>query len=115
MPRRPTQPRRLSRPTPPDRPCPALAPQQPTRAPGPVGRAVAWAGHYVDLDRFASREYLVGRLQAMSGAIAARAMDVIGGAVGVVVEIFFVVFTLFYLFRDGDKLGLAARSLLPLD
>lgn len=81
----------------------------------PWGRPVAWVSQYVDVRPYLTREYLADRLNDVGGAVAARVFTVLGGVVGVVVQMFFVVFTLFYLFRDGDRLRLAARGILPLD
>ena len=39
----------------------------------------------------------------------------VGGAVGAVVQIVLVVFTLFYLFRDGDRIRHAVYDILPLE
>lgn len=80
-----------------------------------IGRSVQWAGKYVNVDRVASQEYLAERLQGVSGAVARRTLNVVGGAVGAIVQIFFVIFTMFYLFRDGDELRLGVRRLLPLE
>ena len=40
---------------------------------------------------------------------------VVGGAVGAMVQIVIVVFTLFYLFRDGDRLRRTVYELMPLE
>jgi predicted PurR-regulated permease PerM len=39
---------------------------------------------------------------------------VVGGAVGAIVQMVLVVFTLFYLFRDGERIRHAAYGLLPI-
>ena len=51
----------------------------------------------------------------MSGAIAGRTLGVVGGLAGLVVEIFFVIFTMYYLFRDGERLRRALKNVLPLE
>jgi predicted PurR-regulated permease PerM len=53
-------------------------------------------------------------LKGVSGAIAGRTLGFVGGAVGFVVEVFFVIFTMYYLFRDGDRMREAAGDLVPL-
>jgi len=81
-----------------------------------LGRFINWLGQYVDLTNFNSQEFVAERVKNISGgAIAGRTLGVLGGAVGVVVEIFFVIFTMYYLFRDGDRLRSALRSALPLE
>jgi predicted PurR-regulated permease PerM len=81
----------------------------------PTGRALAWAGQYVSLDRLRSPEFIKAQLQGMGGTIAQRTVDVVGGMVGAVVKIFFVIFTMFYLFRDGDRIVHGLPNMLPLD
>lgn len=79
-----------------------------------LGPAVRWLGQYVDLSRLGSQEFLAERLKGVSGAIAARTLGFVGGAVGFVVEVFFVIFTMYYLFRDGERLRAAAYEMMPL-
>lgn len=78
------------------------------------GPVVRWLGQYVDLNKFASQEFIAERLKGVSGAIAARTLGFVGGFVGFVVEVFFVIFTMYYLFRDGEKLRAAAYDMVPL-
>jgi predicted PurR-regulated permease PerM len=79
-----------------------------------TGPAVRWLGQYVDLSRLGSQEFVAERLKGVSGAIAARTLGFVGGAVGFVVEVFFVIFTMYYLFRDGEHLRGAAYGMVPL-
>lgn len=80
-----------------------------------VGRALSWLGQYVDVEQFRSQQFVAERLKGISGTIAARTLGFVGGAVGFVVEVFFVIFTMYYLFRDGDRLRTALYDLLPLE
>jgi predicted PurR-regulated permease PerM len=79
-----------------------------------VGPIVRWLGQYIDLSRLGSQEFIAERLKGISGAIAARTLGFVGGAVGFVVEVFFVIFTMYYLFRDGERLRAAAYDIVPL-
>ena len=79
-----------------------------------VGPLVRWLGQYVDLGRLGSQEFIAERLKGVSGAIASRTLGFVGGAVGFVVEVFFVIFTMYYLFRDGERLRAAAYDIVPL-
>ncbi|HEV2864745.1 MAG TPA: AI-2E family transporter [Pyrinomonadaceae bacterium] len=74
-----------------------------------------WLGQYVDLSQFNSQQFVAERLKGLSGAIASRSVGFFGGLVGFVVDVFFVIFTLYYLFRDGDRLSRALRGALPLE
>ena len=80
-----------------------------------VGRALRWVDRFVDIDRLQSHEYLAERARAVSGTVARRTLNLVGGLVGAVVQMFFVIFTMFYLFRDGPRLRSRLRDLLPLD
>ena len=51
----------------------------------------------------------------MSGQVAGETLGVIGGVIGALVQMFFVVFTMYYLFRDGDKIFTTVRDALPLE
>jgi predicted PurR-regulated permease PerM len=75
---------------------------------------VRWLGQYVDLSKVASQEAIAERLKGVSGAIASRTLGFVGGVVGFIVEVFFVIFTMYYLFRDGERLRAAAYDMMPL-
>lgn len=80
-----------------------------------TGRYLRWLGQYVDIEQLRSQSFLVERLKGMSGAIADRTLGFVGGLLGVIVEFFFVVFTMYYLFRDGERLRAGLRDALPLN
>ena len=70
---------------------------------------------YVDIDPAAAQQFLSERLQMLGGALAASTLLVVGGAVGAVVQIVLVVFTLFYMFRDGDRIRRALYDIVPVE
>jgi predicted PurR-regulated permease PerM len=80
-----------------------------------TGPVLNWLGQYVDIEQFRSQEFIVERLRGMSGAIAGRTLGFVGGVVGVVVQVFFVIFTMYYLFRDGDRIVKFLPDVLPLE
>ena len=80
-----------------------------------TGRVLRWVSQYIDIEQVRSGQYLLERLQGVSGQLAGRTLGVIGGVIGAVVQMFFVVFTMYYLFRDGDKIFAALRDALPLE
>ncbi len=79
-----------------------------------LGPSVRWVGQYIDISKLGSQEFIAERLKGVSGAIASRTLGFVGGAVGFVVEVFFVIFTMYYLFRDGERLRAAAYDMTPL-
>ncbi len=80
-----------------------------------VGRVLGWAERYVDTGHLRDPETIKQYLEGMSGAIAQRTVRLAGGALGAVVEIFFILFTMYYLFRDGAGIVRGLPSVLPLE
>ncbi len=80
-----------------------------------TGRLLGWASRYIDVERLRSGEYLGQQLSGISGGLAGRTLGVIGGLIGAIVQMFFVVFTMYYLFRDGDRIFVTIKNSLPLD
>jgi predicted PurR-regulated permease PerM len=87
-----------------------LDPQSPI-----MGRGLNWLGQYVDVEQLRSGEFFAQRVQNFGSMIAGRTLGFVGGAVGVVVEVFFVIFTMYYMFRDGERMRTAVRNMLPLE
>jgi predicted PurR-regulated permease PerM len=80
-----------------------------------TGRFLNWLGQYVNVEQLRSQDFLAERLKGMGGAIAGRTLGFVGGVVGVVIEIFFVIFTMYYLFRDGNRIVAALPDVFPLE
>jgi predicted PurR-regulated permease PerM len=80
-----------------------------------TGRALQWLGQYVNVEQMFSPEFIAERIKAMSGAIAGRTLGFVGGVLGAIVQIFFIIFTMYYLFRDGDRIVGALPDVMPLE
>jgi predicted PurR-regulated permease PerM len=80
-----------------------------------LGPVLRWVDQYVDIERFQSPTVVREHLERWTGAIANRTIGVVGSAVGVVIQMLLVVFTMFYLFRDGLALRRALDDMLPLE
>jgi predicted PurR-regulated permease PerM len=80
-----------------------------------LGPWLRWLDQYVDLDRLQSPAFLRATLERWTGTLANSTIGVVGGAVSIVVQTLLVVFTMFYLFRDGDAIRRAAFEMLPLE
>jgi predicted PurR-regulated permease PerM len=80
-----------------------------------TGRPLRWLSQYVNIEQLRSQEYLLEQIKARSGPIAGQTLGFLGGVVGVIVQMFFVIFTMYYLFRDGDNIFAAVRDALPLN
>jgi predicted PurR-regulated permease PerM len=80
-----------------------------------VGWLFDWVNQYIHVDREAAQQFVVERLQTWGAALAGGTLVVVGGAVGAVVQTLLVVFTLFYLFRDGERIRQAAYDMVPIE
>ncbi len=80
-----------------------------------TGRALRWLSQYVNIEQLRSQQFIVERLRGLSGSIANRTLGFVGGLAGAVVQIFFVIFTMYYLFRDGESIRHGLRDALPLE
>lgn len=80
-----------------------------------VGRIMGWLGRYVDASHLDLQGYLLGRLENVGGAIAGRTLGILGGVVGAIFQVFFTVFTMYYLFRDGDRIYDVMIEAIPLN
>ncbi|HEU0179533.1 MAG TPA: AI-2E family transporter [Blastocatellia bacterium] len=80
-----------------------------------IGWITGRLGRYVDASHLDLQGYLLERLKNISGAIAGRTLGLLGGVVGVIFQMFFTVFTMYYLFRDGDRIYEAMLEAIPLN
>jgi predicted PurR-regulated permease PerM len=61
------------------------------------------------------REFIASRLKAVSAVVAKEVVGIVGNIFGTAVQGFFVLFTLYYLLRDADRIIAAMRDFVPLD
>ena len=80
-----------------------------------TGPVLNFLGQYIDINHLRSEEFLVERIRGVSGQLAGRTLGFIGGLLGAIVQTFFVIFTMYYFFRDGDNISRTVRDSLPLD
>jgi len=79
-----------------------------------VQKVTAFAGRYVDLDQVLSRENLQGIAAWVSNVLLQGTVGIVGGAVGFIAKLFFVLFTMFYLFRDAPLAVSRLQAILPM-
>ena len=89
---------------------PLLDPDSPT-----FGPLVRWLGQYVDVVELQSPEFLRARLDAWSGTLANGTLGLVGGVASAAIQTVLVIFTLYYLFRDGNAIRHALYDVVPLD
>jgi predicted PurR-regulated permease PerM len=80
-----------------------------------TGPILNFISRFVDVTPLRSEEFLAERLRGVSGQIAGQTLGFIGGLVGVIVQMFFVIFTMYYFFKDGDNIFRSVRDSLPLE
>ena len=80
-----------------------------------TGPPLRWLSRFVDVEQLRSQEQLVVWLKGMSGSIAGQTLGFLGNTIGIIVQIVFVIFTMYYLFRDGDRIFGVIRDALPLE
>jgi predicted PurR-regulated permease PerM len=80
-----------------------------------LGMILGYLDGYVDIDPVAAQKFLAERMQVWGAALAGNTLVVVGGAVGAVVQTGLVIFTMFYMFRDGDRIRIAVYDILPLE
>lgn len=71
--------------------------------------------HNVDVPAMLSVSSLVDRFQSAWGEIASRTAGVVGNVVVIVFKVIFIVLTMYYLFRDGERIQAALQEGLPLE
>jgi predicted PurR-regulated permease PerM len=80
-----------------------------------TGPILTWLSRYVDVTQLHSDQYLLDQLKGMSRSIAGQTLGFLGGVVSVVVQMFFVIFTMYYFFKDGEKIYAVLRDSIPLE
>jgi len=80
-----------------------------------IGRIMGWLGRYVDISHLDTQGYLLERLNGVSATIVGRTLGLVGGVVGAIIQSFFIIFTMYYFFRDGDRIYDAMLELIPLE
>jgi predicted PurR-regulated permease PerM len=87
-----------------------LDPNSPT-----TGSLLRRVGQYVDIEQLRNPEAIRGHIEGVVGSLAQSTVGLVGGAVGAVVQIFFIIFTMYYLFRDGERIVGGLPDVLPLE
>ena len=73
------------------------------------------AKKYIDVDRIFSVEALRENFGRAGQLVVSGTLNVLGGALGFIVNLFFTLFTMYYLFRDGHSIVEKIPSIIPLE
>jgi predicted PurR-regulated permease PerM len=76
---------------------------------------LSWLNQYVNIDSLRSQDFILDRIKGAGGTVAGRALGFVGGILGIIVDIAFIIFTMYYLFKDGDRILNALKNALPLN
>jgi predicted PurR-regulated permease PerM len=79
-----------------------------------VGRLTDWIQRRFGVDPLRSQQFMVDQLQRSSQFLLSISFSLVGNIATGIVKAFFVVFTMYYLFRDGDKIVSNLPAAMPL-
>ncbi|HSK64895.1 MAG TPA: AI-2E family transporter [Pyrinomonadaceae bacterium] len=79
-----------------------------------VGRVAEWIQRRFGVDPLRSQQFMTEQLQRSGQFMLGFSLNLAGNIAGGIVKAFFVVFTMYYLFRDGDKIVNNLPDALPL-
>jgi predicted PurR-regulated permease PerM len=78
------------------------------------GKISDWLQTRFGIDTLRSQEFLVEQLKRSSEFLLGFSWNLVGNILGGIVKAFFVVFTMYYLFRDGEKIVKRLPAALPV-
>lgn len=79
-----------------------------------LGRVSGWIEGRFGIDTTRSQEFMVQQLQRVGQSVLGLSLNLAGNIATGIVKAFFVVFTMYYLFRDGDRIVSKLPAALPL-
>lgn len=79
-----------------------------------LGKASDWIRRRFGIDTLRSQEFMIDQLKHTSEFIVGFSLSLASNIVSAIIQAFFVIFTMYYLFRDGDKIVAKLPSALPL-
>lgn len=79
-----------------------------------IGRVSDWIQRRFGVDTLRSQEFMVDQLRRSGEFMLGFSVSLAGNIISGIVKAFFVVFTMYYLFRDGEKIVRKLPAALPL-
>ncbi len=80
----------------------------------PDAPAIRWIDQRVDIDPYLDPAFLAGRLKTVTATVARSTIGAVGSVLEVCIQVVFVLFALYYLLRDSDRIVAALRDFIPL-
>lgn len=74
-----------------------------------------YINHYFNINQFVHSDELKGFLARISETVVQMTITFVGGFAGTLVSLFFAFFTMYYLFRDGEKIAKKLLILIPVE
>jgi predicted PurR-regulated permease PerM len=81
----------------------------------PVGRAYEWVTQRLGLDTKAVVDWGTQNASGVAGALAGVTVAIAASVTGAIVSFVFIIFAMFLLFRDGDRIVARIPALLPFE
>lgn len=81
---------------------------------GVTGTVAKWIHDHIAVEGAASQQFVIDQLKAAGTSLLGQSVGLVGNIVGAVARAFFVIITMYYLFRDGDRIVRALPGALPL-
>jgi predicted PurR-regulated permease PerM len=80
-----------------------------------TGKLSKWIHDHLAVDTLSSQAFIVEQLKNAGATLLEQSVGVMGNIISGIVKAFFVIFTMYYLFRDSDKIVRALPGALPLN
>jgi predicted PurR-regulated permease PerM len=94
---------------------PANLSQLLSQQPAILSRISEWVQNRFGVDLVSFQDFLFQQFHNLSQSLLGASFNLVGNIVTSVVKAFFVIFTMYYLFRDGDKITNKLPDALPLN
>lgn len=78
-----------------------------------TGRVSSWINERLGINAPQVQQFLFEQLRSYSSAILGQSLGIMGNVLSTIVKTFFVIITMYYLFRDGDKIVKALPDAMP--
>ena len=85
-----------------------------SQQPAILARFSAWMQNRFGIDMLSLQDFFIQQFRNLSERLLGASFSLMGNIVSSIVKAFFVVFTMYYLFRDGDKIVDRLPDALPL-
>jgi len=86
-----------------------------SQQPAILGRLSQWVQARFGLDILGFQDFFIQQLRNVSEGLLGASFSLVGNIVSSIVKAFFVIFTMYYLFRDADKIVNKLPDAMPLD